>query len=245
MCIKCLNAHCIYNAIRFSLKNRELPESLTKYLTHQLKCEDDDKIQFPHIECLSGECVNKCQLTFENDISEHSDNKRVSYYTFEKVETTSYNKLGMETHFSRTAGVDKKAIISELYKLLMDIAQDYIIHRYFVTSGLALWHKFTEVYSKGIMTIDYSKNIQFKAKHEAQSKHFSGRQQTLHCCVIEKNGEHEYIYHLSDDKLHDSEMTFSIIEDIIKNNPSIIECGVLVLRSDNCPTQYKSRFVFA
>ena len=150
-----------------------------------------------------------------------------------------------ETHFSRTARVDKKAIISELHKLLMDIAQDYIIHRYFVTSGLEFWHKFTEVYSKGIMTIDYSENIQFKAKHKAQSAHFSGRQQTLHCCVIEKNGEHEYIYHLSDDKLHDSEMTFSIIEDIIKNNPSIIESGVLVLRSDNCPTQYKSRFVFA
>ena len=89
MCIKCLNAHCIYNAIRFSLKNRELPESLTKYLTQQLKRQDDDKIQFPHIECLSGE--NKCQLTFENDISEHSDNKPVSYYIFEKVETTNNN----------------------------------------------------------------------------------------------------------------------------------------------------------
>ena len=155
----------------------------------------------------------------------------------------SYNKFGMETHFSRTARADKKAIISELNKLLMDIAQDYIIHRYFVTSGLTFWHKFTEVYSKGIMTIDYSENIQFKAKHEAQSAHISGRQQTLHSCVIETNGEHEYIYHLSD-KLHDSEMTFSIIEDI-KNNPSIIESGGLVLRSDNCPTQYKSRFVFA
>ena len=40
-------------------------------------------------------------------------------------------------------------------------------------------------------------------------------------------------------------MTFSIIEDIIKSNPSVIESGTLVLRSDNCPTQYKSKFVFA
>ena len=42
---------------------------------------------------------------------------------------------------------------------------------------------------------------------------------------------------LIDDKLHNSVMTLSIIEGIIKNNPSVIESGT--------PTQYKSKFVFA
>ena len=89
------------------------------------------------------------------------------------------------------------------------------------------------------------KIFQFKPKFEAQSAHFSGKQQTLHCCVHEKAGEIKYLYHLSDDKVHDSVMTFSVIESIIEHDPSVIESGILVLHSDNAPTQYKSRFVFA
>ena len=82
-----------------------------------------------------------------------------------------------------------------------------------------------------------------KLKHEAQSAHFSGRQHTLHCCVLhdqdlaENNPVSQFIYHLSDDTNHDSIMTFSIIEDILKQYH--------VIRSDNCSTQYKSRFTFA
>ena len=39
-------------------------------------------------------------------------------------------------------------------------------------------------------------------------------------------------------------MTFAIMEDIIENELSVIDSGSLGLRSDNCSTQYKSRFVF-
>ena len=40
-------------------------------------------------------------------------------------------------------------------------------------------------------------------------------------------------------------MTFSIIEDILKQYPQILSSGHIVIRSDNCSTQYKSCFTFA
>ena len=39
-------------------------------------------------------------------------------------------------------------------------------------------------------------------------------------------------------------LTGIIIEDVILKHPEIIKSGILVLRSDNCSQQYKSRFVF-
>ena len=39
-------------------------------------------------------------------------------------------------------------------------------------------------------------------------------------------------------------MTEAILNDLIANYPEIFESGILILRSDNCATQYKSRFAF-
>ena len=49
---------------------------------------------------------------------------------------------------------------------------------------------------------------------------------------------------MSDDTNHDSVMTMEILKTILEDHPEIIETGKLVLRSDNCLTQYKSTFVF-
>ena len=89
-----------------------------------------------------------------------------------------------------------------------------------------------------------------KLKHEAQSAHFSGRQHTLHCCVLhdqdlaENNPINQFIYHLSDDTNHNNIMTVSIIEDILKQYPQILSPGHIVICSDNCSTHYKSCFTF-
>ena len=40
-------------------------------------------------------------------------------------------------------------------------------------------------------------------------------------------------------------MTFQVIEDIVTKYPEVIENDNLVLRSDNCASQYKSKFVFS
>ena len=89
-------------------------------------------------------------------------------------------------------------------------------------------------------------NIKLTEKNQVQSAHFSGRQQTLHDSLIQHpDASHTFIYHhLSDDTNHDSVMTGKIIEDIIMTHPELIGSGELILRSDNCSTQYKSKFVF-
>ena len=107
-------------------------------------------------------------------------------------------------------------------------------HGYFVVTDV-FWPKFKSEYPHSILTLDYSENIEFK--FEAQSTHFSRKQQTLHCCVHEKGDDIKYLYHLSDDKIHDSVMTLAVIENIIEHDPSTIESGILLLRSDNCPTR--------
>ena len=126
------------------------------------------------------------------------------------------------------------------------------MHRFYVSVDKAFWPKFKSEFKSEcptpILHIDYSENIKLTPKNEVQTAHFSGRQHTLHCCVLYKSnnkGDHEFVYHLSDDTNHDSIMTTSVLEDIIEKYPSIVKSCNLVIRSDNCSTQYKSRFVFA
>ena len=157
---------------------------------------------------------------------------------------TALIKKGQKCTYSCTARVDRKAPLQEVFRLLNDCAQRYIIHRFFVINARVFWQKFWSQYVHTILIFDYSENIQLKLKFEAESAHSSGKQQTLHCCVRERNGDIKYLYHLLDDKHHDSVITFAVIDDIIENDPTVIENGNLMLRSDDCPTQYKSKFVF-
>ena len=81
---------------------------------------------------------------------------------------------------------------------------------------------------------------------QVQSVHFSGKQHSLHNTIIKKPNDANvtYLYHLLDDTNHDIVMTFEIIENIINNNPEVIENKILVLQSDNCREQYKSKYTF-
>ena len=58
---------------------------------------------------------------------------------------------------------------------------------------------------------------------------------------VQKNN---FLYHNSDDTTRNSIMTFIILEDILTNYPQIMSSGHIVIRSDNCSTQYKSRYTF-
>ena len=87
-------------------------------------------------------------------------------------------------------------------------------------------------------------NIDLTEKFQAQSSHYSGAQQTLHCIIIEGEGVLKYVYHLPDDTNHDSIMTFTIIQDIIQKYPCVTKDGCLVLHSDNASSQYKCKYTF-
>ena len=124
------------------------------------------------------------------------------------------------------------------------MAKKYVIHRFLVATDKVFWSKFIANYRFPVLTLGYSENIALKPKFEVQAAHFSGRQHTLHCCVMESDGVNNYVYHLSDDTTHDNIMTFSILKDLVETYPEILANGKLILRSDNASTQYKSRFVF-
>ena len=128
----------------------------------------------------------------------------------------------------------------------MSSTRDYLLHRYHVILDKVFWGRFVHETMLPVVWMDYSVNIKLTEKNQAQSSHYSGRQQTLHDILIQyPDKRYQYVYHISDDTNHDSVMTTQVIEDICKYHPEVRETGRLILRSDNCSTQYKSRFVFA
>ena len=243
LCAKCLNPHALYSTLRRNMK--DLPESLSEYLTTMFECSLDPHINFPKIECLNGTCKNNCSIFDESDKDIDCWMKRVSYYQFESKEEWYYDKAGEKKLYNRIARKDyKDQTLKSVYMLLQDNARSYLLHRYHTLSDKVYWQRYLDSTDASVVWMDYSQNIKLVEKNQVQSAHFSGKQQTLHDCLIIYKGQNKYVYHLSDDTTHDSVMTAEILKTIIDKHPEIIETGILVLRSDNCSTQYKSKFVF-
>ena len=72
--------------------------------------------------------------------------------------------------------------------------------------------------------MDFSENVSSTPKWEVQDAHFSKQQYSLHCTVAHLNNEYEYLYHLSDDPLHDAKMVAAVVESIldIYNEDSVL-----------------------
>ena len=51
-----------------------------------------------------------------------------------------------------------------------------------------IWERFTGKY----IELDFSKNLALKPKFQVQDAHFSGKQYSLHCSVVEP-GENKYV----------------------------------------------------
>ena len=123
VCMICLNSHCIYNAIRNSLritKMVELPKSLSEYLCKNFYCQKDEKILFHDINCILGVCKQNCKIiNLKDNLTKHfsSDDRKASYYVFETKSTTYYNKYGNKKVYNRTTRVNKEASLSELSHL--------------------------------------------------------------------------------------------------------------------------------
>ena len=111
-------------------------------------------------------------------------NKVISYNIFEKVEEIYYGKHGNKKFYQLVARVDKRAPLNEVYDLLQSVARDYLKHRYHVSCDNVYWKRFLEQTDNCVVWLDYSQNIKLTPKTEAQSAHFSGKQQTLHDSLI-------------------------------------------------------------
>ena len=95
--------------------------------------------------------------------------------------------------YTQTAHVDKNDLIENIAKQLQILAEKYLLHRFFVVNDKCYWKKFLDQTEHYTLWLDYSQNIAFKEKKQAQSAHFSGRQHTLHNTII-LSPENEVLY---------------------------------------------------
>ena len=120
----------------------------------------------------------------------------------------------------------------------------YTTHKYQVFNDQFHWPKILATANDigEIYHMDYSENLSQQYKFEPQSSHFKKQQFSLHCTVKHTSNEdspYHYMYHLSDEMKHDSAFTSVVVYHILEqDDPEIIR-----LESDNCSTQYKSKYV--
>ena len=132
----------------------------------------------------------------------------------------------------------------ELYKIVSSKTKQYTTHRYQIENDKFVFPKILETTDKfgRVFWMDFSENVSGTPKWEVQDAHFSKQQYSLHCTVAHLNNEYEYLYHLSDDLLHDAKMVAAVVESILNiyNEDSVLNR----FKSDNCTCQYKCLNVF-
>ena len=175
-----------------------------------------------------------------NNFPECNDTKEIRYYIFE-IKTESFTKNGEITEYSRTARVDKREKVCEIVKKLLDRGENYLRHQSHVDNIATVLPMIQESFSGKYIELDFSGNLALKPKHEVQDAHFSGKQYSLHCSIVEP-GENKHVYHLSDDTNHDPAFGNEVLEDIFKSWNITDE--TIKYKSDNAPTQDKNEFTF-
>ena len=159
---------------------------------------------------------------------EPNDEKEINYYIF-GPKTESYFKNGKEIQYTRTARIDEKEVLVIAQKLI-SIKDSDLKHRSHVDNINKVFPIVKESFQGTYIELDFSENIAIKPKFEVQEAHFSGKQYTLHCSIVEP-GMNKYIYHLCDDTKYDPVFVNEVLEDIFtKRN---IKNETVVIKSDN------------
>ena len=174
LCIYCLNPHVILKAINTFRTLRKLAphDSLTEYLKSLEASDLFDEI----------DAKNDCK-----------------YYEYKRIKESYYEENGKSVEYTRTAHVDLCEPVCKLVQKLRDIGPKYLKHRTYVDNCAAAFPLLKDRYEGKFTELDFSKNLSLRPKDEVQSAHFSGKQFTLHCSIVEPT-ENRYHYHLSDDK---------------------------------------------
>lgn len=172
----------------------------------------------------------------------------LKYFQFETVEHNYVSKKGKNKATKRVERVEHFVDVEFIHNLLKTLTVKYAYHRYQISNDKYEWPSILQTVKEDspIFHMDYSENLQLTPKFEPQSAHFNKVSSSLHCTVahgINDDGHYfnSYLYHFSDETKHDSAFTFSVIDDIIERYPEIT---IYRFKSDNCSTQYKSKYVF-
>lgn len=241
MCITCLNIHNMLDAVnnyKRSLK-KDIIESATEYVASGL-CTSTSKA------CIKGECSVPCKRVPHPSsalVNKPDKPKKVSFYIFGPVKETYYNKYGKLESYDRTSRIDESLPIEELEMRLFMEGEKYLLHKLIVLNDTTVFPDLLESFNGIYLHGDFSENIKLTEKKQAQSAHFSGKQSSLHCVVMDPPSPHKYIYHFSDDTNHDGAFVDLVLRDII--NYHGFNTKSIMFKTDNCTTQYKSKLPFA
>ena len=116
--------------------------------------------------------------------------------------------------YTRTALVDLCEPVCQLVEKLHGLSEKYLKHRTYVENCTSVFPLLKESYSGKFIELDFSQNLSLRPKDAVQSAHFSGKQFTLHCAVVEPV-QYRYHYHISDDTKHDPFFVDFVVRDII------------------------------
>ena len=216
LCINCLNPHALLKSINGYRSSKKLAphKSLTAYLK-QMKAGDK--------------------------FDEMSAEKVFKYYQYNRVVESYIGKEGNRIEYTRTTRTDHSEPVHKLVAELSEASDKYLKHRTYVDNCNYVFPLMKETYTGKFVELDYSQNLSLRPKDEVQSAHFSGRQFTLHCAIVEPT-EMRYHYHLSDDTKHDAIFVDHVLRDIIEKYG--IKNEDLWIQSDNASSQYKNKHSF-
>ena len=124
--------------------------------------------------------------------------------------------------------------VKKVAKTSTEQGGSYLRHRSHVANMKNTLPLIRELFNRKCIEMDFSDNIAMKPKFEVQDGHFSGKQYSLHCSVVEK-GTQKYFYHLSDDTTHDPEFVHEVLVDLF--DKLSIKNETIMIKSDNPPTQ--------
>ena len=171
---------------------------------------------------------------------ESMPNKEVSFYLLE-IKEKCYYKNGKKKTYSRTARVNKKEMVSEIIRMLLVHSSVYLGRRYHVDNISKVVSLIKETFNGKYIELSFSENHTKKRKFEAQGTHFSGKQFTFHCGIVQA-GRPKYVYYLSDGTTHNSFVAHQVLTDIITKWG--IENETIIIKSNSAPTQYKTKYAF-
>ena len=251
LCKLCLNVKMLLQPLMAKAKkdNDVTFESATEFFMSECKCEKGGNSYYKwkccNLKC--NICRNIKQATLKCQHSEETVKVSQFELTVTPYKKTDKNGVTMEKLSKKTDKVEREMTYKDLYAKLAQIKKEYTCHKYQVYNDIHHWPIILGTASEigSIYHMDFSENLSQMHKFEPQSSHFSKAQYSLHCTVKHcpvPVSPYQYIYHLSDEMRHDHAFTAAVVEHILSLEapPDIVR-----FKSDNCSTQYKSKYVFS
>ena len=164
-----------------------------------------------------------------------------NFHRYEQVLETYTKKDGTPAEYKRITRVDYVEPVKDICKRVLECGNAYLKHRTYVDNCATTFPLMKEAYDGMYIELDFSQNLALRPKDEVQSAHFSGKQFTLHCSIVDPVG-YRYHFHLSDDTTHDPVFVDQVLRELIRKYD--IKNQDLWIQSDNAPTQYKNKYAF-